>query len=55
MKVLVVGKMGYVGPVRTRHLRQAYPQVSLIGFDAGVFLPTGSRHLKAIQRRTHEN
>jgi nucleoside-diphosphate-sugar epimerase len=37
MKVLVVGNMGYVGPVLTRHLRQAYPQSSLIGFDAGLF------------------
>jgi len=37
MKVLVLGNMGYVGPVLTRHLRQAYPQASLIGFDAGFF------------------
>ena len=35
--VLVVGNMGYVGPVLTRHLRQAYPQAILIGFDAGLF------------------
>jgi hypothetical protein len=39
MKVLVVGNMGYVGPVLTRHLRRAYPHATLIGFDAG-FLPT---------------
>jgi nucleoside-diphosphate-sugar epimerase len=37
MKVLVVGNMGYVGPVLTQHLRRAYPQASLIGFDAGLF------------------
>jgi len=37
MKILVVGNMGYVGPVLTRHLRRAYPQTSLIGFDAGLF------------------
>jgi len=37
MKILIVGNMGYVGPVLTRHLRQAYPQASLIGFDAGMF------------------
>ncbi|BFU93482.1 MAG: UDP-glucose 4-epimerase [Nitrospira sp.] len=37
MKILVLGNMGYVGPVLTRHLRQAYPQASLIGFDAGLF------------------
>ena len=29
--------MGYVGPVLTRHLRQAYPQASLVGFDIGLF------------------
>ena len=54
MKALVVWTMGYVGPVCTRYLGQAYPQVSLIGFDAG-FLSTGSRHLESIQRRTHED
>ena len=37
MKILVVGNMGYVGPVLTKHLRRAYPQASLIGFDAGLF------------------
>ena len=37
MKVLVVGNMGYLGPVLTRHLRQAYPHASLVGFDAGLF------------------
>jgi nucleoside-diphosphate-sugar epimerase len=37
MKVLIVGNMGYVGPVLTRHLRRTYPDASLIGFDAGLF------------------
>jgi nucleoside-diphosphate-sugar epimerase len=37
MKILIVGNMGYVGPVLTKHLRRAYPQASLIGFDAGLF------------------
>lgn len=37
MKVLVVGNMGYVGPVLTKHLRQNYPHAELIGFDAGLF------------------
>ena len=37
MKVLVVGNMGYLGPVLTRHLRQAYPHATLVGFDAGIF------------------
>lgn len=37
MKILVVGNMGYVGPVLVQHLRQAYPDAALIGFDAGLF------------------
>jgi len=37
MKILVVGNMGYVGPVLTKHLRRAYPHGELIGFDAGLF------------------
>jgi len=37
MRILIVGNMGYVGPVLTKHLRRAYPQASLIGFDAGLF------------------
>lgn len=37
MKILIVGNMGYIGPVLTKHLRRAYPQASLIGFDAGLF------------------
>ncbi|WP_413936211.1 NAD-dependent epimerase/dehydratase family protein [Nitrospira sp. BLG_1] len=37
MTILVVGNMGYVGPVLVQHLRQAYPQAVLIGYDAGLF------------------
>jgi nucleoside-diphosphate-sugar epimerase len=37
MKVLVVGNMGYIGPVLTKHLRRAYPHATLIGFDTGLF------------------
>jgi nucleoside-diphosphate-sugar epimerase len=37
MKILVVGNMGYIGPVLTKHLRRAYPHAILIGFDAGLF------------------
>lgn len=37
MKILIVGNMGYVGPVLTRHLRRAHPHATLIGFDAGLF------------------
>lgn len=37
MKILLVGNMGYVGPVLSQHLRQTYPDAVLIGFDAGLF------------------
>lgn len=37
MKVLIVGNMGYVGPVLAKHLRRAYPHAMLMGFDAGLF------------------
>ncbi len=37
MTILIVGNMGYVGPVLVQHLRQAYPDAILIGFDAGLF------------------
>jgi nucleoside-diphosphate-sugar epimerase len=37
MKILVVGNMGYVGPVLVKHLRRAFPEATLIGFDAGLF------------------
>jgi|CXWL01.1.fsa_nt_gi nucleoside-diphosphate-sugar epimerase len=37
MKTLIVGNMGYIGPVLTKHLRHAYPHAELIGFDSGLF------------------
>jgi len=37
MKVLIIGNMGYIGPVVVRHLRKLYPQAMLFGFDAGFF------------------
>ncbi len=37
MNVLVVGNMGYVGPVVMRHLRRAFPNGKLYGFDLGLF------------------
>ena len=37
MRVLIVGNMGYVGPVLVRFLRNTFPDVELIGFDTGYF------------------
>jgi nucleoside-diphosphate-sugar epimerase len=37
MKILITGNLGYVGPVVARHLRLAYPDARLIGFDSAFF------------------
>jgi len=37
MKVVVIGNMGYVGPVLVQHLRNRFPQAELIGYDSGWF------------------
>ena len=37
MRILVTGNMGYVGPVVVRHLRGAFPQAEIVGFDSGLF------------------
>lgn len=37
MKVLIVGNMGYIGPVVLRHLRKSYPPAILIGFGTRFF------------------
>lgn len=37
MRILIVGNMGYVGPVLAAHLRRTYGQYELQGFDAGYF------------------
>ncbi|HLY05349.1 MAG TPA: SDR family oxidoreductase [Rhizomicrobium sp.] len=45
MRVLITGNMGYVGSVLVGHLRAKYPDLSLIGYDAGFFARclTGTR------------
>ncbi len=37
MKILVVGNMGYVGPMVVRQLRRSFPDAKIIGFDMGYF------------------
>ena len=36
-RILLTGNMGYVGPGVVRHLRQAFPEAELIGYDLGYF------------------
>jgi len=37
LKVLITGNLGYVGSVLIRHLRRAFPDAQLIGYDSGYF------------------
>ncbi len=37
MRILITGNMGYIGPVVARHLRSAFPEAFIIGFDTGYF------------------
>ena len=37
MRILIVGNLGYVGPVVVQHLRSRFPRAELIGFDTGLF------------------
>jgi len=36
--ILILGNLGYIGPVLTQYLRKKYPNSRLIGFDMGLFL-----------------
>ena len=46
-RALIVGNMGYVGSVLSRHLRHYHPEAELVGFDSGLFAHclTGSSEL----------
>ena len=37
MKILINGNLGYIGPVVVRHLRRAFPDAKIVGFDTGFF------------------
>ena len=37
MRVVIIGNMGYVGPVVVRELRSRHPDATLIGIDTGFF------------------
>ncbi len=38
MKVLIIGNLGYIGPMVAKHFRSAYPDSFLGGFDIGYFI-----------------
>lgn len=37
MKVLITGNTGYIGPLVYRHLRKEIPDISMAGYDSGLF------------------
>lgn len=37
MNILITGNLGYVGPVVVAHLRGAFPDARLVGYDSGLF------------------
>ncbi|MGZ4808024.1 MAG: NAD-dependent epimerase/dehydratase family protein [Thermoanaerobaculia bacterium] len=37
VRILIIGNMGYVGPLVTRELRRRFPRSHLIGLDSGFF------------------
>ncbi|MFT8674716.1 MAG: SDR family oxidoreductase [Acetobacter sp.] len=37
MHILVVGNMGYIGPVVVRHMRTRFPDARIVGYDSSLF------------------
>ncbi len=37
MKILIIGNLGYIGPLVVEHFRSLYPDSVLVGFDIGYF------------------
>ena len=38
MKILVVGNLGYIGPMVAKHFRQQHPDAFIAGYDIGYFI-----------------
>lgn len=38
MKLLVIGNLGYIGPMVAKHFRAAYPEAFIAGYDIGYFI-----------------
>ena len=38
MKVLIIGNLGYIGPMVAKHFRVTHPGVFLAGYDIGYFV-----------------
>lgn len=38
MKILIIGNLGYIGPIVVKHFRNSLPDAYLAGFDTGFFI-----------------
>lgn len=43
-KVLIIGNLGYIGPVATKYFRYEFPEISIYGYDIGYFLQCNTTH-----------
>lgn len=50
MKIVITGNQGYVGPIVGRHLRRAYPDAVLVGYDSALFAHAYSGAVHAPER-----
>jgi nucleoside-diphosphate-sugar epimerase len=38
MNILIIGNLGYIGPIAVKHFRSNYPKAHLAGYDIGYFI-----------------
>ncbi|MCC6817115.1 MAG: SDR family oxidoreductase [Saprospiraceae bacterium] len=38
-RILIIGNLGYIGPVATRHFRSVHAELYIAGYDIGYFIP----------------
>lgn len=38
MNILLIGNLGYVGPIAVKHFKSRYPEIFLAGYDIGYFI-----------------
>lgn len=38
MRILIIGNLGYIGPIVAKHFRSTYPESILAGYDIGYFI-----------------
>lgn len=43
-KILIIGNLGYIGPVATKHFKTEYPGISIYGYDVGYFMQCYTMH-----------